>query len=422
MRFQRTALSVEEAAARILERVRPGRTEAVPLADAWDRHLAESLTADQPVPHFRRSGMDGYALRTEETAGASTESPVLLQVAGHVPCGSVHGKRLEPGQAVRIMTGAAVPDGADAVVRLEDTAAEENGALGTTVAILRGEKAGANISEIGLEIGQGERLLEPGRRIGPGEAALLAMFGAARVQVYARPRVAVFATGSELLAVEEPLAPGKIRNSNSYMLLAQLREAGCEPVLAGAIPDSLELARQAITAAMDTYDLVITTGGVSVGDYDILYDLTTGWDGELLFNKLAMRPGSPTTVSVRRDKLLFALSGNPAACFVGFELLVRPAVRKLLGEQDVSPRIGTLPARLKAESLKTDGKFTRFVRGVRRVGPEGQLWAEPVGVDASSITVSLRDADCLIVVPPAERPLRQGELVALIPLKGGRFS
>ncbi|MNC36236.1 Molybdopterin molybdenumtransferase [compost metagenome] len=190
-------------------------------------------------------------------------------------------------------------------------------------------------------------------------------------------------------------------------------------MLAGAIPDELELARQAITTAMDEYDMVITTGGVSVGDYDILYDLTSGWDGELLFNKLAMRPGSPTTVSVRRGKLLFALSGNPAACFVGFELLVRPAVRKLMGDRDVS-LLRTVPALLKAESLKTDRKFTRFVRGICRVGPEGQLWAEPVGVDASSITVSLRDADCLIVVPPGEGPLAHGTLVALVPLKGGR--
>ncbi|MDF2938187.1 MAG: moeA [Paenibacillaceae bacterium] len=418
MKFQRKALLVEEAAARVVERVQPGRIETVPLADAWDRYLAEPLLADQPVPHFRRSGMDGYALRAKEVAGASEESPVTLQVTGNIPCGSIYGKLLEPGQAVRIMTGAAVPDGADAVVRLEDTLSEKNGGSGT-VTILRGVNAGANVSEIGLEISQGERLLEAGHRIGPGEAALLAMFGAARVQVYARPRVAVFATGSELLAVEEPLSPGKIRNSNSYMLLAQLREAGCEPILGGAIPDNVELARQAITAAMDEYDMVITTGGVSVGDYDILYDLTTDWDGELLFNKLAMRPGSPTTASARRGKLLFALSGNPAACFVGFELLVRPAVRRLMGGEDVGLR--TVPARLKAESLKTDRKFTRFVRGVRNVDREGQLWAEPVGVDASSITVSLRDADCLIVVPPADMPMEQGGLVALVPLKGGGF-
>lgn len=419
MKFQRTALQVEEAAARILERVQAGRTETVPLAEAWDRCLAEPLTADQPVPHFRRSGMDGYALRAEETAGASEESPVRLAVTGVIPCGSVYGRRLEPGQAVRIMTGAAVPDGADAVVRLEDTLAGAEGTDGM-VSILRSARPGANISEVGLEIATGEKLLEPGRRIGPGESALLAMFGAARVKVYARPRVAVFATGSELLAVEEPLAPGKIRNSNSYMLLAQLRESGCEPVLAGAIPDELELARQAVTAAMDEYDMVITTGGVSVGDYDILYDLTSGWDGELLFNKLAMRPGSPTTASIRRGKLLFALSGNPAACFVGFELLVRPAVRKLMGgEGDEGLR--TFPALLGAESLKTDAKFTRFVRGVRTVGPEGQLWAAPVGVDASSITVSLRDADCLIVVPPGDGPLVQGALVRVLPLGGGRL-
>lgn len=418
MKFQRKLISVEEAVSRVLERTGAGRVEVVPLTEAWDRRLAEPLLADMPVPHFRRSGMDGYALRAAETAGAGEASPVRLQVAGTIPCGSVFDGSLLPGQAARIMTGAAVPDGADAVIRLEDTlSGEEDGR--ETVLILQEGKPGANISEIGLEMSEGERVLEAGRRIGPGESALLAMFGAARVKVFARPRIAVFATGSELLAVEEPLAPGKIRNSNSYMLAAQLREAGCEPVLAGAIPDNVEQARHAVTAAMEEFDAVITTGGVSVGDYDILYDLTTGWEGELLFNKLAMRPGSPTTVSARQGKLLFALSGNPAACFVGFELLVRPAVRKLLGEKD--PGLRMLPARTGADGIKTDRKFVRFVRAVRRLDDEGRLWAEPVGLDASSITVSLRDADCLLVVPPAEVPLARGDMVRVIPLEGSRW-
>ncbi|MDF2921930.1 MAG: moeA [Paenibacillaceae bacterium] len=415
VKFNREIVAVPEAVRRVMERAQPGVAEQVPLEEAYGRRLARELYAEQPVPHFRRSGMDGFALRSADTAGSSPEHPVRLEVAAAIPCGSVMERPLLPGQAARIMTGAAVPDEADAVIMLELTGTvEENG---RTFAEIRRETApGANISEVGLEVRQGELLLTQGRLIGPGESALLAMFGVSEAAVYNRPRVAVFATGSELLRVDEELVPGRIRNSNGYMLAAQVRQTGAVPVMMESIPDDVALAKQAIVAAMNEYDAVITTGGVSVGDYDILYDLTSSWDGELLFNKVAMRPGSPTTVAVREGKLLFALSGNPGACFVGFELFARPALTAMQGSAE--PFIAGYTAVLEEDYRKTD-KFARYLRGVRRVSPEGTVYAKPVGIDASSITVSIRDADCLIVVPPGTEPLQRGDRVTVLPLTGG---
>jgi molybdopterin molybdotransferase len=415
MKFNREIVSVEEASRRILSQVSRGQAETVPLEAAWGRRTAEELYAAQPVPHFRRSGMDGYALRSAEAAGAGEDIPVKLEVAGVIPCGSVLGQALLPGQAARIMTGACVPDEADAVIMFEQTGTvEENGK--SYVLVKRETKPGANVSEVGLEVQAGERILEAGRRVGAGESALLAMFGVPEVTVVRRPKVAVFATGSELLQVQEPLQPGRIRNSNGYMLAAQVKEAGAEPILMESIPDDVELAKQVILNAMEQYDAVITTGGVSVGDYDILYDLTTQWDGELLFNKVAMRPGSPTTVGIWKGKFLFALSGNPGACFVGFELFVRPALHAMQGAAKPAP--AAYRAVLKEGYSKRDRSFTKYLRGIRRISEEGVVHVEPVGIDASSITVSIRDSDCLIIIPPGDKPLEAGERVSFIPLTG----
>lgn len=411
MKFNREIVPVGEAQSRVMKHVKPLTAEKVRLEDAYGRRLAENLYAANPVPHFRRSGMDGFAVRTAETTGASAEAPVRLAVAAVIPCGEVMREPLLSGQAARIMTGAAVPDDADAVVQFELTdSIEENGH--SYVLVKKELRPGANVSEIGLETKEGDLLLEAGRRIGPGEIALLAMFGVPEVGVLRQPRVAVFATGTELLRVDEALQPGRIRNSNGYMIGAQVREAGAVPFLMEAIPDDVELAKKAILQALDEYDAVITTGGVSVGDYDILYDLTTSWDGELLFNKVAMRPGSPTTVGVREGKLLFALSGNPGACFVGFELFARPALSAMQGAALPMPAEHT--AVLAVDYTKGD-KFTKYLRGVRFV-EDGTVFVKPVGIDASSITVSIRDSDCLIVVPYGEHGVRAGDRVTVIAL------
>jgi molybdopterin molybdotransferase len=310
------------------------------------------------------------------------------------------------------MTGAAVPDGADAIVMLEMTDRLTDDTIGGEVAVRKRMAAGDNITPVGFEAFHGERVLEAGTVIRPGEAALLATFGYAEVSVHRPPRVAIFPTGSELLSVKDPIAPGKIRNSNGYMLAAQIRECGGEPILMPPLPDWVDEVKEALEQAFEFADVIVTTGGVSVGDKDVLVDYFSGWDGELLFNKVAMRPGSPTTAGVRRDKLLFSLSGNPGAAFVGFELFAAPYVRRLLGQTERPDRVcsGTLEF-----DYAKGSAYPRYVRGTMSCR-DGRLFVTPAGVDKSSIMMTIKDADCLICIPAGGRGAAYGELVRVIRL------
>ncbi|UQZ83621.1 Molybdopterin molybdenumtransferase [Paenibacillus konkukensis] len=410
-RFQRTTIQVEEAQRAILEHIRLQRTEWVDLEDSFGRRLAAPVAADHPVPHFRRSGVDGYAVRCADTAAASPERPAVLEVVECVTSGTLPLRRVGPGQAARIMTGAVVPEGADAVVMLEMTApAEREGA----VCIRRRMADGDNITAIGQETPCGDILLMPGRIIEAGEAAILAAFGYARVPVYCKPRVAICSTGSELLAVGSPLEPGKIRNSNGYMLAAQVRAAGGEPVIMPALPDEPELVEKELLALMDRFDCVVTSGGVSVGDKDVMASVFERWEGRLLFNKVAMRPGSPTSAGVWQGKLLFALSGNPGACFVGFELFARPFLRGLLGHPSPLPK--EAKASLVADYSKGSA-YPRYVRGKLETTDDGKLQAKPAGADKSSIMVSIKDAECLILIPAGGRGAAAGQLVCVLLLQ-----
>jgi molybdopterin molybdotransferase len=259
---------------------------------------------------------------------------------------------------------------------------------------------------------KGTLILEKGRKINPGEAALLASFGYETVTVSRRPTVAIFATGSELLDVNEPLEPGKIRNSNSYMVAAQVLNAGGLPVLLEKVPDDVELAKSMILDAMEKVDLVITTGGASVGDYDILVDIFEQWEGKMLFNKVAMRPGSPTTVGIWRDKFLFALSGNPGACFVGFELFVRPVIWGMQGKSDLY--LPSFTAFLTEDYNKKDS-FYRIVRGKSEV-KDGKIYVRAAGIDQSNVLSSIRNTDCLFVIPREKKEMKAGEIVKALRL------
>ncbi|UHA72579.1 molybdopterin molybdotransferase MoeA [Paenibacillus sp. 481] len=414
-KFNRTIYHVAAAQSLVIQRITSVASERVPLEQAYGRYLAAPVNADVPVPHFRRSVMDGYAVRAIDTTGASASQPIQLKMIDEVPCGSVSPHVLQAGEAIRIMTGAQVPAGADAVVKYEWTSAEEQHGE-VWIEISGSVKSGENVLPIGMEIAAGERLVASGERIGSGQMGLLAMFGCAQVAVHKRPQVAVLSTGHELLGVDEPLAPGKIRNSNAYLLAAQIEEAGAVPHLLHHVPDHFDTARDVVEQALASYDAVVTTGGVSVGDYDVLYDITNHWDGELLFNKLAMRPGSPTTVGLLNNKPLFALSGNPSACFVGFELFVRPALLMMQGvgaEQ-------ALPVRYRAKLAQPFAKvdtFERLVRGTMWTDEQGQLLVRPVGLDVSSVTITIRDANCLIVIPAAVHHLDAEAVVDIIPLR-----
>ncbi|HEX7057162.1 MAG TPA: gephyrin-like molybdotransferase Glp [Bacilli bacterium] len=410
-RFRRKAIQPEAAWEKIAACVQQLETIEVALAEAEGMHLAENVIAPAPLPHFARSGMDGFAIRSADIQTASSEHPVLLEVIDNIPCGAAPNKAVLPGTAARTMTGAMVPDGADAVIMLEMT--EERNKDGKAyIAVRRSIAKGDNVSLAGSEIAQGELLMEAGRRIGAGEISLLAAFGYSRVKVHRRPVVAVLSTGTELLEVAEPLVPGKIRNSNAPMLAALIREEGGVARLAGKIPDDLAQAKRKLAELFGQADLVITTGGVSVGDYDIMTDLFNEWSGTMLFNKVAMRPGSPTTVGVLHKKLLFALSGNPGACHAGFKLFVLPALRGMQGQKQ--PQLPIVDAYLAADYPKVNG-FRRYLRG-RFQYQNGQIFVVPIGSDKSSVMVSIKDAECLIMIPPGGTGMRAGDPVQAIML------
>lgn len=417
-KFRRQAMEVSAAQACIIPYAHLLDSEWVVLAEAQGRTLAENITAPHPYPHFRRSGMDGFAIISADTKGCSSEQPVELRVVDEIPCGNLPGVKLVPGTAARIMTGAKVPDEADAVIMFEMTKemVKPDGDLQHKYIEIRREiEVGKNVTPIGLELAEGDLILEKGRSIGTGEISVLATFGIHQVPVVRRPRVAVFSTGSELLSVEEPLQDGKIRNSNTYMLANQIREAGGEPYILHAIEDDLELARSKVAAAFAQYDIVITTGGVSVGDFDIMADLVAGDDVQMLFNKVQMRPGSVTTVAVKEDKLLFALSGNPGACFVGFELFARPAIQKMLGSSRLF--LPEFSASLGKDYSKVNS-FTRFVRG-RLDYSDGSVVAYPAELDESSVMITIKDSDVLIVIPPTTAGVHAGEMVKVLKLPRG---
>ncbi|WP_309122929.1 gephyrin-like molybdotransferase Glp [Paenibacillus sp.] len=412
-RFHRTAVGLEEARLRLLAHAAPVGVERVPLTEAYGRLAAERVAAAEPVPHFRRSGMDGYAVRAADTAGAASESPVLLRVVGAVACGDAPEAALAPGEAMRVMTGAMLPAGADAVAMLEAVA--ETTVRGAAHVVLRRSAApGANVSAIGSDVAAGTTVVEPGRRLGPAEIALLATVGRTHAIVYRKPRVAILATGSELLPPEAPLVPGKIRNSNVFMLAAQTIAAGAEPVPLSAAPDDMGRIAAAVEEGLASCDLTITSGGVSVGDYDVVTDLLHEWDGELLFNKVRMRPGSVTSAGVRLGKLLLALSGNPGACFAGFELFARPVILALQG--DPRPGPAAFEARL-AEAFPKPNAYPRYVRG-RWWSESGVLYAAAGGGDQSSRMLPGLGADCFVVIPPGGSGTAAGSLVTVVPLRG----
>ncbi|WP_019638680.1 gephyrin-like molybdotransferase Glp [Paenibacillus fonticola] len=410
-KFRRTAVSVSEAQARIMAFARPGHIEEVPLLHADGRVLAADIAAPHPFPHFRRSGMDGFAVMSSDLQSCSSGNPVELKVIDDIPCGSLPAVPLVSGTASRIMTGAKVPDEADAVIMLEMTEPFVRDGQ-KWITIKRQLESGKNITPIGFELAQGDVILERGRRIGTGELSVLATFGIHQVPVIKRPRIAIFSTGSELLRIDEPLQDGKIRNSNTYMLASQISRAGGEPHILEAIEDDLPGAKRKVEEAFADYDVVITTGGVSVGDYDIMADLVRGPAMEMLFNKVTMRPGSVTTAAVKEGKLLFALSGNPGACFVGCELFVRPYIGAMLGIGQ--PYLPEFQAEL-GQTYSKVNNFTRFVRG-KLVWKDGRPVVFPATLDESSVMITIKDSDVLIIIPPTNEGVQAGELVQVLKL------
>lgn len=402
-------LTVKEAITSLLDYAEKMQSRYVSLFEANHHFLAEDVIADHPVPPFDRSPYDGFAVRSIDTIQATTHSPKILQVIGEVAAGDVFNGSVQEREAVRIMTGAQIPEGCDAVIMQE--AVKEIIIEGKTyIHVRRPIEKNRNISFTGEDIPQGTVLMKRGQYITPGVIALLATFGYKNVPVCTKPKVGILVTGSELLDVDKPLEPGKIRNSNGYMIYSQILRAGGDPIYLGQLTDDLDAKFKHIKTYLENVDVLITTGGVSVGKYDYMPKILNKLEANILFNKLKMRPGSVTTAAEVNEKLVFALSGNPSACFVGFELFARPYIRTLAGAR--KPLMEMAMAELGADFTKAN-PFDRFVRGRLSV-TKGKLVATPIGLDKSSVVSSLAEADALIVFPGGTKGYEKGMPVSVI--------
>jgi len=403
---QRNAISVVDAIEKVMTFGKQGLKELIALPDAYGRYLAEDIFADHHVPPFDRSLYDGFALRAEDTY---ERNHARFEVIGEIGAGSVFLGKVGALQAVRIMTGAQIPKGCNAVIMLEQTESCKEGDK-TYIEIEKSMDVGENIFFQGTDTKKGTLLLKKGTYINPGVVALLATFGYSQIYVSQKPVVGVLATGSELLELDEALVPGKIRNSNSYMLLAQIERAGGEAVYLGKLEDDLDKGIYAVKEALNRVDILLTTGGVSVGDYDYLPDIYKHLGATVLFNKIAMRPGSVTTVAYMGQKMLFGLSGNPSASYVGFELFVRPLLRTLLGKE--KSHLRCVQARLGEEFL-VPNIFTRMIRGKISYGLDG-VTVYSSGLNMSSAVSSLAAADALIILPGNETGYEKGSVVHIL--------
>lgn len=407
---RRQPIPVQEAIQKVHQYEKHGEAEWVPLRNSLERFIAEDILADHDVPAFDRSPYDGFALRAEDTKEASSEHPVEFEVIDHIGAGVVSAKTIGPFQAIRIMTGAKIPNEANVVIMLELTKTFEKDGK-SYMSLKRPLKKGDNISRQGEEVLEGNVMLKKGTKVTPGVTALLATFGYAVVPVVKKPVIGIISTGTELLQVSDAMVDGKIRNSNLSMVYAQILKAGGEPLDLGGVSDEFDKSYHAVKAALSKVDFLITTGGVSVGDFDFLPAIYEKLGAQVLFNKVAMRPGSVTTVAVMPNgQLLFGLSGNPAACFVGFELFVKPMIYKWSFKTQSLPDFAE--AKLTHDFPKAN-PFTRFVRAALEF-TGSQLSVTPTGLDKSSAVTSIAEANCFIVLPGGTRGFKAGDQVHVL--------
>lgn len=405
----REPISVEEAISRVMDHRKDGEVEVIPFATCDGRRLAEPIIANHNIPSFDKSPYDGFAFQAELTENASAKQPVYFEVVDHIGAGQLPNKKLSNYEATRIMTGAQIPKGANCVAMFEVCESFEKDGK-QYIAITEPMKPGENIIVEGSEVKKGEELVPKGTYINPGVKALLATFGYANVKVAKRPHIGILATGTELLEVDEPLEPGKIRNSNAPMIGSQVLRAGATYTYYGTLADEFEPSLAKIKEVLSEVDILITTGGVSVGDYDLMPDIYKALNARVLFNKVGMRPGSVTTVATLDDQFLFGLSGNPSACYVGFELFVRPIVQTMLFNQ--KPFMKRIKARL-AEDYPKKNPFTRFVRSYLTY-KEGKIYVRLAGMDKSNVVSSLAHSTCLLIIPAGTSEFAAGSEVEVL--------
>ncbi|TMD13048.1 MAG: molybdopterin molybdotransferase MoeA [Chloroflexi bacterium] len=402
-------LSVAQARQRILDQVGRLAAEDVPLREAAGRVLAEEVRATTDVPGFTNSAMDGYAVLARDVAAAGPANPVRLPLRGEVRAGVAPPHPLQAGTAIRIMTGAPVPAGADAVVRVEDTA-EEDGA----VLIRASVSAGTSLRAAGSDLRAGDLVAAPGRVVSPGVIGVCAAAGRTSLRCLRRPSVMVLTTGDELRDVGEPLEPGQIVNTNRYTLAAAVEEAGGLVLDAGVARDEREQIAAALRQAAAA-DLVISSGGVSMGAYDLVRDLLAQ-EVRIDFWQVALRPGKPLAFGSVRGVPLIGLPGNPVSSLVAFELFARPALLKMQAREDRErPRLW---ARTE-DTLSGPPHLEQYFRGVARRQDDG-ISVRLTGDQGSHVLRSMADANCLVILPLKTGQIPAGgrvEIIELAPIR-----
>ncbi len=396
-------ISVENALSQILASVSPLGPEKVSLFDALGRAVGEDIVAGRNIPPKDNSAMDGYAVRFEDISKASQEKPVRLTVIEDIPAGTIPQKAVGPGEASRIMTGAPIPDGADTVVRMEDTKKGDG-----TVAILCAMVKGQDIRRAGEDVRQGEIVIPRGSVLRPADVGMLASLGRSFIMVSQRPLVAVLATGDELVDIDEAPSSWKIVNSNSYSIAAQVRECGASAMLLGIAKDRREDLTAKFRAALRA-DIIISSGGVSVGDYDLVKDIMKEVGNQMQFWQVAMKPGKPLAFGAMGGIPVFGLPGNPVSSMVSFEQFVRPVLLKMMGHTNLFRR--AVRATLNEDISKSKGA-RHFIRGsVTCI--EGQYRVTTTGEQGSGILKSMVRANGLIVLPEEVSKCKKGAEVTV---------
>jgi molybdopterin molybdotransferase len=386
----------EEAQQLVLARINVLGVERVSLLDALDRMLARDQKATYDNPPHDNSAMDGYSLRHDDIAGASPEHPVSLEVIEEIPAGTIGKKVVGPGQASRTMTGAPIPGGIDTVVRVEYTKRGDS-----SVDILTPEEKGSNIRRRGEDMRTGEVLMAAGTRLNAGEIGVLASLQRTFVPVYRRPTVAILSTGDELVEIDEPLEPGKIVNSNTAGLAAMVLAHGGVPVMLPTAPDIEDEIRRTIETAIGC-DFILSSGGVSVGDFDFVKKVLEEMEAETVLWRVAMKPGKPLFFCLLRGKPFFGLPGNPVSSLMSFLQFVRPAVRKATGHADDDLLLPTARARMR-HVLNNEGDRREYQRA--RLDWDGdQLMADTAyRAQGSHILTSMLGANGVVVMEPGQQ-------------------
>lgn len=400
-------LAVEAAKQRILEMVQPlSGVERLAVRDTLGRILAEELFSNLDVPPADNSAMDGYALRAAELADKQSAE---LELVGAALAGAPFVGKVEAGQCVRITTGAVLPEGADSVVMQEQTEKHEG-----RIHLSRIPALGENVRRAGEDVRRGDSVLAPGKRITPAELGLMASVGIAEATVRRRVRVAFFSTGDELRGVGEPLAPGDIYDSNRYTLHGMLRRAGVEALDLGVIRDRRDDVRRAFREASQLADVVITSGGVSVGEADFVKQ-TLEELGQVGLWRIAMKPGKPLAVGRLGDAHFFGLPGNPVSVMATFYQFVLPALQRLSGAEPEPPLVIRVPC---ATALQKTAGRLEYQRGVLATDEQGQLRVSTTGLQGSHVLSSMSRANCFIILPAGSEGAAAGELVQVQPFAG----